>query len=110
MNARVTGLRGLEFSVFDLNESAEFYKKAWALEEVARVDNTVYLRGAGVEHHILTLHEGKRAGLAAVNFAAPDRYAVQALHERATERARSACYENVLVREHQSFASGSIHN
>lgn len=83
MTARVTGLRGLEFSVFDLNESAEFYKKAWALEEVTRVENTIYLRGAGTEHHILTLHESKRAGLKAVNFAAPDRYAVQALHERA---------------------------
>jgi len=29
---RVTGLRGVELNVFDLNESAEFYRKAWGLE------------------------------------------------------------------------------
>jgi catechol-2,3-dioxygenase len=83
MNARVTGLRGLEFAVFDLDESAAFYKKAWALEEVSRGDGKLYMRGAGKEHHILTLHEKPRAGLVSVNFAAPDRYAVDALHARA---------------------------
>lgn len=80
---RVTGLRGLELAVYDINESAAFYKNAWALEEVAREGDTLYMRAAGKEHHILTLHERPRAGLVAVNFAAPDRETIDALHAKA---------------------------
>ena len=103
MNARVTGLRGLELAVFDLKESAEFYKKAWALEEVARTGNTLYMRAAGKEHHILTLHEAPRAGLVAVNFAAPDRYAVDALHARAKA---AACEVISAPHELEKIAGG----
>jgi len=80
---RVTGLRGVELNVFDLNESAEFYRKAWGLEEVARDGGTMYLRGSGTEHHILTLHEAKRASLNSINFAVQDRRIADALFEKA---------------------------
>ncbi len=86
-DARVTGLRGIELGVYDLNESAEFYKKAWALEEVSRNGSALYMRAAGKEHHILTLHEQPRAGMVAINFAAPDRYAVDGLHAKAKANA-----------------------
>ncbi len=81
--AKVTNLSGIELAVYDLKESAEFYKKAWALEEVARDGDTLYMRASGHDHHILTLHERPKAGMVAVNFAAPDRAAVEALHARA---------------------------
>jgi catechol 2,3-dioxygenase len=80
---RVTGLRGVELNVFDLNESAEFYRKAWGLEEVARDGGTMYLRASGTEHHILTLHEAKRASLNSINFAVQDRRIADALFEKA---------------------------
>ncbi|MDF2119146.1 VOC family protein [Roseiarcaceae bacterium H3SJ34-1] len=82
-NPRVTGLRGLEVAVYDLNESAEYYRKAWALEEVSRDGNKMQLRATGPEHHVLTLHERPKAGLVCVNFAADDKASVDALHAKA---------------------------
>lgn len=76
----VNDLRGLELAVYNLDESADFYAKAWALEPVAREGSRMFLRGAGAEHHVVTLHEAPRAGLVAINFAAPSREAVDALH------------------------------
>ena len=34
-NARINGLRSIELGVHDLQKSAEFYRKVWALEDVA---------------------------------------------------------------------------
>jgi catechol 2,3-dioxygenase len=79
---RVTALRGVELSVFDLKKSAAFYREVWGLEEVAQEGGSLYLRGTATEHHILTLHEAPRAGLAAIDFAARDRRTVDALHAK----------------------------
>ena len=82
-HTRVTGLRGLEVAVYDLNESAEYYRKAWALEEVSRHGDRMHLRATGPEHHVLTLLERPKAGLVRVNFAADDKASVDSLHARA---------------------------
>ena len=79
---RVNGLRGVELSVFDLKQTADFYAQAWGLTPVASADGVMYMRGAGAEHHLLTLHERPRAGLVAVHFSAPDRAAVNGLHAK----------------------------
>ena len=34
-NARIDGLRSIELGVHDLQKSAEFYRRVWALEDVA---------------------------------------------------------------------------
>jgi catechol-2,3-dioxygenase len=34
-NSTVTGVRSIELGVRDLHQSAEFYTKVWALEEVS---------------------------------------------------------------------------
>jgi catechol 2,3-dioxygenase len=80
---RVTGLRGIELAVFDLAASAAFYKECWALDVVGRSGDRAFLRAAGDEHHVLTLRQSPRAGVERVNFAAPDRATVEALHARA---------------------------
>lgn len=80
---KVTGLRGAELAVFDLNASVDFYVRNWALSEVSRGGGKAYLRATGAEHHVITLHERPRAGLVAVNMAAPDRAAVDGLHAKA---------------------------
>jgi catechol-2,3-dioxygenase len=80
---RVTHLRGVELDVLDLAKTAEFYKNVWGLEEVSRDNGTMYLRGGGVEHHILTIHERPRAALHSIDFAARDTAAVDALYARA---------------------------
>ena len=35
MNAKVSGVRSVELGVRDLQQSADFYTKVWALEEMA---------------------------------------------------------------------------
>src|ERR1041384_7733050 len=81
--ARTDGLRSIELGVHDLQKSAEFYRKVWALEDVAAEGDTIYLRGTGREHHVVTLRERPRAGLLGVHFSAPDQATVDALHAKA---------------------------
>src|SRR5436190_16111224 len=82
-NARINGLRSIELGVHDLNKSAEFYRKVWALEDVAAEGDSIHLRGTGNDHHVITLRERPRASLLGVHFSAPDRAAVDALHAKA---------------------------
>jgi catechol 2,3-dioxygenase len=82
-NAKVIGLRGVELGVRDLHQSAGFYNQVWGLEPVAGQGDTMYLRGNGSEHHVVTLRERPTAGLLGVHFAVADRNAVIALHARA---------------------------
>jgi catechol-2,3-dioxygenase len=80
---RINGLRSIELAVHDLQKSADFYRKVWALEDVTAEGDTLHMRGTGREHHVLTLRERPRAGLLGVHFSAPDRAAVDALHAKA---------------------------
>jgi catechol 2,3-dioxygenase-like lactoylglutathione lyase family enzyme len=83
INARVTGLRGVELGVRDLNQSVAFYNQVWGLEPVGRNGDTVRLRGNGIEHHVVTLRERPKAGLLGVHFSADGHDAVVALHAKA---------------------------
>ena len=82
-DARIDGLRSIELGVHDLQKSAEFYRRVWALEDVAAEGDTIHLRGTGREHHVVTLRERPRASLLGVHFSAPDQNAVDALHAQA---------------------------
>ena len=79
---RISALRGVELNVLNLDESADFYRKAWGLEAVAREGGVMYLRGSGAEHHILTLHEAPRASMHSIDFAVQDAATVDALHAK----------------------------
>ena len=80
---RINGLRSIELGVHDLHKSAEFYRRVWALEDVAAEGDTIHLRGTSRDHHVLTLRERPRAGLLGVTFSAPDRATIDALHAKA---------------------------
>ena len=82
-NSRVTGVRSIELGVRDLNRSAEFYAKVWALEEVPSEGDSIRFRATGGEHHVLTIRERPKPALLGVHFAAPDRAAVDALCAKA---------------------------
>ena len=82
-NPRINGLRSIELAVHDLKKSADFYRKVWALEDVAGEGDTLHLRGTGRDHHVLTLRERPRAALLGVHLSAPDRATVDALHAQA---------------------------
>jgi catechol 2,3-dioxygenase-like lactoylglutathione lyase family enzyme len=82
-NGRVTGVRSIELGVRDLRQSADFYTKAWALEEVCADGDGIHLRATGGDHHVLTIRERGKPSLLGVHFAAPDRAAVDALCAKA---------------------------
>jgi catechol 2,3-dioxygenase-like lactoylglutathione lyase family enzyme len=80
---RINGLRSIELGVHDLQKSAEFYRRVWALQDVSGEGDTLHMRGTSRDHHVLTLRERPRAGLLGVHFSAPDRATVDALHAKA---------------------------
>jgi catechol 2,3-dioxygenase-like lactoylglutathione lyase family enzyme len=82
-NSTVTGVRSIELGVRDLHQSAEFYTKVWALEEVSAAGDTMHFRATGGEHHVLTIRERPQASLLGVHFAAADRDAVDQLCAKA---------------------------
>ncbi len=79
---RVTGLRSIEYNVPDVATTARFYEKIWGLAPVDERDGAHYFRATGEEHHIVVLHEGGKAGVRKVNFAADSKEDVDALHGR----------------------------
>lgn len=78
----VIGIRSIDLGVRDLAASAAFYENVWGLPEASRDGDSRYMRGTGREHHIIALHQRPRSGLISINFAAPDRAAVDALHAK----------------------------
>jgi catechol 2,3-dioxygenase-like lactoylglutathione lyase family enzyme len=83
VNARVVGLRGVEIGVTHLDRATAFYSCVWGLDPVLSEGDTVHLRANGSEHHVVTLRERPKASLLGVHFAAHDRVAVDALHDKA---------------------------
>src|SRR5437016_11640413 len=82
-NARVTGLRGIELGVTNLDRAAAFYSHVWGLDPVVSEKDSIHLRANGTEHHVVTLRERPKAGMLGVHFAAQNRMAVDALHDKA---------------------------
>ncbi len=79
---RISAIRCIELDVPDMEQSARYYEEAWGLVPVAREGGSCYLRGTGPEHHAVILHENAGAAVAAINFAAADKAAVDGLHAR----------------------------
>jgi catechol 2,3-dioxygenase len=72
--------------VTDLDESTEFYQRIWGLDVVDRTRESVYLRGTGLEHHLVALHRAGEPGVRRVTFGVADRTVVQALARRLGDR------------------------
>lgn len=78
----VCAVRSVEIALPEMDAAREFYEERWGLEIVERDGPAVYFRGTGLEHHILVLRPGPEPALARLNFAAPDRAAVDRLFAR----------------------------
>jgi catechol 2,3-dioxygenase len=78
----ITGLRSVELGVADVAASEAFYTGAWQLSVAAREGASVYLRGTGAPHHLLSLHPHASAELLAVTLNAASRSAVDVLAQR----------------------------
>ena len=81
-DVRVTAVRSYEIGVTDLARSIEFYRDVWALGVVHQDAGSCSLRTTGPEHHAITIRQAAKPGLVRVDFAAPDRAMVDALHRQ----------------------------
>ena len=86
MNAKVSGVRSIELGVRDLQQSADFYTKVWALEEVGSEGDAIHLRGTGSEHHLLTIRQRPK----------PD-FAWRQFRRAGSRRGRSALRQGEIV-------------
>src|SRR5699024_5074987 len=66
----------------DVEKQDEYYQNVWGLDPVFENENSVYYRGMGSEHHILSLHKGEKKGLHHIAFGMIDKHAVDTAHER----------------------------
>lgn len=78
---QIDRVRGLVLAAPEALASSAFYEKIWGLPIVARDEQTVYLRGSNVEHHILTLETGPARRLAAIEMGVAGAADVTALHD-----------------------------
>ena len=73
---RITHLRGVELTDAAPEDAAGFYEQIWGLRRVPVDDESVYLRGTGSEHHILTIHPGTQTTVRGYRLGVADRAAV----------------------------------
>ena len=79
INSLVSGLRSVEIGVPDVAAAERFYTSVWKLAVAARTPGTVYLRGTGPAHHLLSLTHSATPELLAVTLNSPSRREVDAL-------------------------------
>jgi catechol-2,3-dioxygenase len=89
----VSALRSVEIGLPDVVEAERFYTETWNLSVAARSGSSVYLRGAGSDHHLLALHRAERAEVRTVTFRSPSVEALDTMRNarsRRRQRARRA--------------------
>ena len=75
----VNGLRSVEIGVPDAAAAEKFYVETWLLPVAARTASTVYLRGTGAAHHLLSITQTAQPELLAVTLNSPSRVEIEAL-------------------------------
>ena len=73
---RITHLRGVELTDPAPEDVAGFYEEIWGLERLDTAGPSVYLRGTGPEHHILSIHPGGQTTVRGYRLGLADRAAV----------------------------------
>ena len=66
----VASLRSVEIGLPDLAAAEAFYTTTWNLSVAARKGQSVYLRGTGADHHLLSLHPSDKPEIRVVTFRA----------------------------------------
>ena len=70
----VSALRSVEIGLPDVPAAEKFFTETWHLAVAARQGESVYLRGTGADHHLLSLHPSEKAEVRMVTLraASPD--------------------------------------
>ena len=79
----ISGLRSVALTIPDLARAEDFYTQTWHLAVVARTADTLYLRGTGPDHHVLSLQQGVSTEIRNVTFRARMHDALPRIAERA---------------------------
>lgn len=82
MTAAVRGVRCLDISVGNIEETSAFYGGIWGLQEIARSQEARFFRATGHYHHVLGLFDRGRPALIRIIFDAADRAAVDSLQRQ----------------------------
>ena len=77
--ARVNALRSVEIGVPNIAAAEAFYVNTWHLAAAARTASTVYLRGTGAAHHLLSLTHSPQPELLAVTLNSASRKDIDTL-------------------------------
>lgn len=83
---RITHLRGVELTDPAPEDVAGFYEQVWGLQRVDAAAPSVYLRGTGLEHHVLAIHPGSQTTVRGYRLGLADRAAVDAAATELGER------------------------
>jgi len=75
----IAALRSAALIVPDVEASARFYTETWNLSVVSRDGTSIYLRGTGEMHHLLSLHQGDKVALRDVTLTARNAEALEAI-------------------------------
>ncbi|KXO98974.1 VOC family protein [Tsukamurella pseudospumae] len=67
--ARIRALRSVELRVPTVTDSTDFYENVWGLKVVERDGAQAWLRGTGMQHHVLQLSDAPQNGLGRISFA-----------------------------------------
>ena len=54
----------------DIEAAEIFYTRVWRLDVVDRAPDSIYLRGTGADHHLVSFHRGERTAIRDVTFRA----------------------------------------
>ena len=73
---RITHLRGVELTDPAPEDVAGFYEEIWGLDRLDVAGPSVYLRGTGPEHHILSIDRGTQTTVSGYRLGLADRAAV----------------------------------
>ena len=75
-HVKPTHLRGVEVTDPAPEDIAAFYEQIWGLTPLDTPGPSVYLRGTGSEHHIVTIHPGAQTTVSGYRLGVADRGAV----------------------------------
>ena len=85
MKCMIAGLRSIALGVTDVERAAEFYEKAWGLEQVSVDGDTRFFRANGKEHHAVSVARSDAPRVLGIVLAAADRVAVDEIHAGAAK-------------------------
>ncbi len=77
----ISSLRSVEIGLPDVAAAEKFFIDTWHLDVVARTSETVYLRGTGSDHHLLSLTKNDSSVLLAITLKATSSKALDTIAE-----------------------------